>query len=115
MMLSGSQSKWGVILLAHGAPDRLEDVPAFLLSLRNGRPLPPPAVEQIVARYRLVSLLPGVPPGEASPLTRLTIRQAAALRERLQRPVYVGMRNWRPYIVQAVKQAAADGIERLIA
>ena len=115
MMLSGSQSNWGVILLAHGAPDRLKDVPAFLLSLRNGRPLPAAAVEEIVARYRTVSLLPGVPPGEASPLTRLTIRQAAALRERLQRPVYVGMRNWRPYIVQAVKQAAADGIERLIA
>jgi ferrochelatase len=115
MMLSGSQSNWGVILLAHGAPNRLEDVPAFLLSLRNGRPLPAAAVEEIVARYRTVSLLPGVPPGEASPLTRLTIRQTAALRERLQRPVYAGMRNWRPYIVQAVKQAAADSIERLIA
>lgn len=114
-MRSGNQSNWGVILLAHGAPDRLEDIPAFLLSLRNGRPLPPHAVEEIVARYRIVSLLPGVPPGEASPLTRLTLRQAAALRERLQRPVYVGMRNWKPYIVQAVKQAAADGIERLVA
>jgi ferrochelatase len=114
-MFSGSQSNWGVILLAHGAPDRLEDIPAFLLALRNGRPLPARAVEEIVARYRLVTSLPGAPPGEASPLTRLTFRQAAALRERLQRSVYVGMRNWRPYIVQAVKQAAGEGIERLVA
>lgn len=114
-MLSGNPSKWGVILLAHGAPDHLEDIPAFLLSLRNGRPLPQRAVEEIVARYRLVSMRPGVPSGEASPLTRLTYRQADALRDRLKQPVYVGMRNWKPYIVQAVKQAVADGIERLIA
>jgi ferrochelatase len=110
-----SPSRWGVILLAHGAPDRLEDIPAFLLALRNGRPLPPAAVEEIVGRYRLVSSLPGAAPGEASPLTRLTFRQAAALKERLRSPVYVGMRNWRPYIVQAIKEAAADRIEQLIA
>jgi protoporphyrin/coproporphyrin ferrochelatase len=115
MPLSESQSHWGVILLAHGAPDRLEDIPAFLLRLRNGRPLPPAAVEEITARYRLISSLPHVLPGEASPLTRLTFRQAAALRERLHEPVYVGMRNWKPYIVQAVKQAAADGIRQMVA
>ena len=103
------------MLLAHGAPDRLEDIPAFLLSLRNGRPLPPGAVEQVMERYRLVSSLPGAPQGEASPLTRLTFRQATALANVLKRPVYVGMRNWRPYIVQAVKQAASDGLEQLMA
>src|SRR5579863_5933825 len=114
-MPDGKQPKRGVILLAHGAPDRLEDIPAFLLSLRNGRPLPQHSVEEIVERYRLVSMRPGVPPGEASPLTRLTFRQADALKERLRQPVYVGMRNWKPYIVQAVKQAAADRIDLLVA
>jgi protoporphyrin/coproporphyrin ferrochelatase len=114
MNLSENSLRWGVILLAHGAPDRLEDIPAYLLRVRNGRPLPPAAVEEIVSRYRLVSSLPGVPPGEASPLTRLTFRQAQALRERLGRPVYVGMRNWKPHIAEAVKQAAADGIGHLV-
>ncbi|HUI42824.1 MAG TPA: ferrochelatase [Terriglobia bacterium] len=105
----------GVLLLAHGAPDRLEDVPAFLLSLRNGRPLPPQAVEEIIGRYRAISGQSGGPQGEASPLTRLTERQAEALRARFERPVYVGMRNWQPYIAAAVRQAVADGIERLTA
>ena len=38
---------WGVLLLAHGAPDRLEDIPEFLLNVRGGRPLPEPAVKEI--------------------------------------------------------------------
>ncbi|HEV2424153.1 MAG TPA: ferrochelatase [Terriglobia bacterium] len=105
----------GVLLLAHGAPEHVEDVPAFLLKLRSGRPLPPQAVDEIKRRYRLVSERQGGRPGEASPLTWLTSRQAEALHERLRRPVYVGMRNWKPHIGEAVAQAAADKIERLIA
>jgi len=107
--------RWGVIVLAHGAPDRLEDVPAFLLSLRNGRPLAKAAVEEIVERYRRISTRSGGPPGEASPLTRLTGRQGDALQARLGRPVYVGMRNWKPYIADAVRQASGDGLEHVTA
>ncbi len=105
--------RWGVLLLAHGAPERVGDVPEFLLKLRGGRPLPPQAVEEIKNRYRLISERQGGRPGEASPLTWLTTCQAEALRDRLRRPVYVGMRNWKPYIAEAVEQAAADGVERL--
>ncbi|HEY6293632.1 MAG TPA: ferrochelatase, partial [Terriglobia bacterium] len=107
------RSHQGVILLAHGAPNRIEDIPAFILSLRNGRPLPPAAVEEIMERYRAISSRSGGPAEEASPLTRLTGRQASALQERLGLPVFVGMRNWRPYIVQAVRQAVEGGIEHL--
>ena len=32
----GRAAGWGVLLLAHGAPDRLEDIPAFLLNVREG-------------------------------------------------------------------------------
>ena len=32
--------RWEVLLLADGAPDRLEDIPEFLLMVRGGRPLP---------------------------------------------------------------------------
>jgi len=112
---SADRARQGIILLAHGAPNRIEDVPAFLLSLRDGRPLPPAAVEEIKERYRLISSRSGGPSGEASPLTRLTERQAAAFQERLGLPVFVGMRNWRPYIVQAVRQAVQSGIETLTA
>ena len=74
---SGSLDRWGVILLAHGAPDRLEDIPEFLLNVRGGRPLPEAAVQEIIHRYSLI--------GGGSPLLRLTNLQAAALREVLNR------------------------------
>lgn len=97
---------WGVLLLAHGAPERLEDIPEFLLNVRGGRKLPEPAVKEIIRRYSLIG---------GSPLRRLTHRQADALAKCLERPVYVGMRNWEPFIPQAVKQIGAGGVERVVA
>jgi protoporphyrin/coproporphyrin ferrochelatase len=105
----------GVILLAHGAPSRLGDIPAFLRNVRSGRPLPAAALEEITERYRLISTREGAEPGEASPLTRLTLRQAAALQERMGLPVLVGMRNWSPYIAEAVRQAAEQGLDHVTA
>jgi ferrochelatase len=100
------RDNWGVLLLAHGAPDRLEDIPAFLLNVRGGRKLPDAAVNEIVRRYGLIG---------GSPLLRLTTSQAQGLAKRLGRPIYVGMRNWKPFISDAVRQIATDGIERVVA
>jgi ferrochelatase len=97
---------WGVLLLAHGAPDRLEDIPAFLLNVRGGRKLPDAAVNEIVRRYSVIG---------GSPLLRLTILQAEALAKLLGRPVYVGMRNWKPFIAQAVLKIKAEGVQRIVA
>ncbi|MEE9235269.1 MAG: ferrochelatase [Candidatus Acidoferrales bacterium] len=99
--------KWGVLLLAHGAPERLDDLPQFLLNVRNGRALPPPVVEEMRRRYAAI--------GGGSPLLRLTRRQAEALAARLGRPVYVGMRNWHPLIAETVATIKKDNLERLVA
>jgi protoporphyrin/coproporphyrin ferrochelatase len=105
---SGSPAaRRGVLLLAHGAPDRLADIPEFLLNVRSGRKLPEPVVREIVHRYELI--------GGGSPLLEITRRQAAALERALDEPVYVGMRNWRPFIAEAVERMAADGLERAVA
>lgn len=100
-------NRWGVLLLAHGAPERLEDVPEFLLQVRGGRKLPEAAVQEIVQRYARV--------GGGSPLLRLTNRQAEALAKLINYPVYVGMRNWKPFIHEAVRRLSDDGIERVVA
>jgi ferrochelatase len=102
----GTTTEWGVLLLAHGAPDRLEDIPAFLLNVRDGRKLPDAVVNEIVRRYCLI---------DGSPLLRLTTLQAEGLAKLLGRPVYVGMRNWKPFISEAVRQIKADGVERVVA
>ena len=99
--------KQGVLLLAHGAPERLEDVEDYVGHVRGGRPLPPPAIEEVKRRYAEI--------GGASPLHRWTRIQAEALQDTLGCPVYYGMRNWRPFIAEAVGRIAADGVERLAA
>lgn len=98
---------WAVLLLAHGAPDRLEDVPEFLLNVRGGRKLPEAAVQEIVHRYSLI--------GGGSPLLKLTNLQAEALAEVLGLPVYVGMRNWKPFISDAVCRLNQDRVQRIVA
>jgi len=99
--------RWGVLLLAHGAPDKLEDIPEFLLNVRGGRPLPEPVVKEITHRYSLI--------GGGSPLLRLTTLQAEALAKLIAHPVYVGMRNWKPFIADAVRRLNNDGVDRIVA
>lgn len=103
----GREGRWGVLLLAHGAPEKHEDIEQFLINVRHGRPLRPSAVKEIKHRYHLI--------GGGSPLLRHTRQQAAALAARLGCPVYVGMRNWHPFIADAVREAVGDGIRRLVA
>ena len=99
--------RWGVLLLAHGAPDNLQDIPEFLLNVRGGRKLPDAAVQEIIRRYGLI--------GGGSPLLRLTNQQAGALSRELNLPVYIGMRNWKPFIADALQRVCEDGVERLVA
>ena len=97
--------KTAVLLLAHGSPDSLEDIPEFLLQVMRGRPVPFDVVEEVTHRYTLIG---------RSPLTELTIRQGELLSAELGLPVYVGMRNWKPFIAEVVRTMAGDGIEHAV-
>jgi len=99
--------KQAVLLLAHGTPETIDEIPAYLRNVTSGRPLPPPVVEEIQHRYSLIG---------HSPLTEITLEQARLVEAELAASghpvrVYVGMRNWRPYIPDVVKEMRADGVE----
>jgi protoporphyrin/coproporphyrin ferrochelatase len=98
--------KTAVLLLAHGSPDSVEEIPEFLRQVTGGRPLPPQVIEEVQHRYGLIG---------RSPLTELTLRQGELLARELGLPVYVGMRNWKPFISEAVRRMTADGIEHAVA
>jgi ferrochelatase len=99
----------GVMLMAYGGPDSLDDVEPYLLDVRGGRATAPELVAEVRHRYALI--------GGRSPLLKLTRAQAAGLQSALGADyrVYVGMRHWHPYIKEALAEVAADGIERLVA
>jgi protoporphyrin/coproporphyrin ferrochelatase len=100
-----SSKKTAVLLLAHGSPDLVEDIPEFLLQVTRGRPVPSEVVEEVKHRYGLIG---------RSPLTALTMRQGELLSAELGLPVYVGMRNWKPFIADVVQKMAGDGIEHAV-
>lgn len=104
--------KQAVLLLAHGAPEQAVDIGPYLTCVRCGKPLPPHVVEEIRRRYTLI--------GGGSPLLARTQEQAEALEALLAEEgfpvkVYVGMRNWHPFIRETMADIHEDGVDRIIA
>jgi protoporphyrin/coproporphyrin ferrochelatase len=59
-----------VLLLAHGSPDSVDEIPEFLSQITRGRPVPPEVIEEVKHRYGLIG---------RSPLTQLTLEQGRLL------------------------------------
>ena len=96
-----------VFLIAFGGPTRPEEIRPFLENVTRGRRIPAERLEEVAHHYELL--------GGRSPLNELTFRQADGLRRLLGRtPVYVGMRNWEPYIAGTLGQMARDGVRRAV-
>jgi protoporphyrin/coproporphyrin ferrochelatase len=96
-----------VLLLAHGTPDSLEDMPEYLTRVRGGRPPSPELLAEMRRNYAAI--------GGRSPLTELTRAQGDALARELGTRVYVGMRNWRPFVADALHEAWTAGDDDLLA
>ena len=96
----------GVLLVAHGTVENLDDLEAFVARIRHGRPPPPGLVAELRHRYEAI--------GGSSPLLQTTREQAQALAKRLEAPALVAMRLWEPGVDQALAGAAALGLRRLV-
>lgn len=100
-----------VLLVAFGAPERCEDIRPFLQVVAAGRPVPPGRLEEVARHYELI--------GGRSPLNPLTRRQAEGLAAVLAAegrplPVWVGMRNWHPYLHETLAEMADRGHRRAV-
>jgi len=94
--------------MAHGTPASLDEMPEYLRLVRGGRPPSAELIEEMRHNYAAI--------GGRSPLTDLTMAQAEALRARLGGGVQVavGMRNWRPFIKDALDELARAGATRVV-
>ena len=98
--------------MAHGAPESTDDIPEYLKKIRGGKESTPETIQIIRDRYEQI--------GGKSPLREITAELADQLEKFLNQQgsefkVYVGMRNWSPYISDEVKRMKEDGIEKVIA
>jgi ferrochelatase len=100
-----------VLLIAFGGPERPEDIRPFLQIVAAGRPIPPERLEEVARHYELI--------GGRSPLTALTRRQAEGLRAALAAegrplPVWIGMRNWHPFLHETLAEMKDRGRRRAL-
>jgi ferrochelatase len=102
-----------VMLVAFGGPTAPGEVRPFLDVVSRGRPLPRERLDEVAHHYERM-------PGGRSPLNDLTAAQARALAAALQRdglslPVFVGMRNWHPFVKDTLADMTARGVRRVFA
>lgn len=101
----------GLLVMAYGGPDNIDEVEPYLLDVRGHRPTAPEIVHEVRERYREI--------GGRSPILEQTLAQAGALEAALNAGrksfrAFVGMRHWHPYIKDSLAGMAAAGIGRAV-
>jgi ferrochelatase len=101
----------GVLVMAYGGPNTLDEVEPYLMDVRGYRSTSPEIIREVRERYREI--------GGRSPILEQTQAQAAALEAALNASerefkAFVGMRHWHPFIQDALKEMQGQGIERAV-
>lgn len=100
-----------VLVVSFGGPQGMDDIRPFLANVLRGRRVAPGRIEEVAKHYEAF--------GGVSPITAHTLRQAEGLAARLVRegldlPVYVGMRNWKPFLADTLEAMSRAGHRRAI-
>lgn len=104
----------GVLFMAYGGPESLDEIAGYLSDIRHGRPTTMAVLDEITNNYRSI--------GGQSPILGLTNAQIDGAMAALNASAgpgrfkaYLGMRHWSPWIEETVGQMLDDGIERAVA
>ena len=101
----------GLLVMAYGGPNNLDEVEPYLMDVRGYRPTSPEIVHEVRERYREI--------GGHSPILERTWAQAQALESALNSDgqefkAFVGMRHWHPFIKDTLSEMCNQGIERTV-
>jgi protoporphyrin/coproporphyrin ferrochelatase len=102
-----------VLLVAFGGPTAPHEIRPFLEIVTRGRGISAERLEEVARHYEQM-------PGGRSPLAELTFAQARGLEQALAQdgpalPVFVGMRNWHPFLHETLAEMAGKGARRALA
>jgi len=102
-MPSGSDA---LLVLSFGGPEGPADVRPFLENVTRGRGVPPERLDAVEEHYQHF--------GGVSPLNACNRELIAAIRSRVELPVYFGNRNWHPMVEDTVAEMARDGVRHAL-
>jgi protoporphyrin/coproporphyrin ferrochelatase len=101
-----------VLMVTFGGPDTMDDVMPFLENVLRGKNVPRERMLEVAHHYELFS--------GKSPINEQNAALKRLLEERMEThapklPVYIGNRNWHPYVEDTIRQMMADGVQRAVA
>jgi ferrochelatase len=101
-----------VLLITFGGPNAPHEIRPFLQIVTRRREIPAERLEEVARHYEQM-------PRGRSPLSELTFAQAHGLEQALAQagaalPVFVGMRNWHPFLRETLTQMADRGARRAL-
>jgi ferrochelatase len=101
-----------ILVVSFGGPESREDVIPFLEKVLLGKNIPRERLLTVAEHYYHF--------GGKSPINQQTRDLIAALETELEQngprlPIYLGNRNWHPFLPDALRQMKQDGIKRALA
>lgn len=100
-----------LLLCSFGGPNAHDDVVPFLRNVTRGKNIPEERLKEVGEHYYGF--------GGKSPINEQNLALLAALRDEFDRrgielPVIWGNRNWHPYTIDTLRDAAAFGVRRVL-
>src|ERR1700692_3927686 len=96
-----------LIVVSFGGPEKTPDVIPFLENVVRGGNVPRARMLEVAEHYYHF--------GGRSPINDQNRELIAALRKRLDLPVYWGNRNWHPMLADTLRQMKKDRVRRALA
>lgn len=107
------KKKIGLLVMAYGTLESLDDVEAYYTHIRHGRKPSKEALQDLIERYKAI--------GGISPLAKITKEQAHKLTDSMNNifteyefTCYLGLKHIAPFIEDAVEEMKRDRIEQAI-
>jgi len=101
-----------VLIVTFGGPDTMDDVMPFLENVLRGKNVPRERMIEVAHHYELFN--------GKSPINEQNNALKQLLEKRMEQrapklPVYIGNRNWHPYLEDTMRRMKEDGVKRAIA
>lgn len=101
-----------LLIVSFGGPEKPEDVMPFLENVTRGRRIPRERLEEVAEHYYHF--------GGRSPINTQVEALIGSLRAELAAngpnlPIYLGNRNWRPYLPDTLRRMKAAGVRKALA
>jgi len=111
LVQAGSRAYQAILVVSYGGPEGPDDVLPFLENATRGRGVPRPRLLEVAEHYHHF--------GGVSPINAQNRALVAALQARLDAdgprlPVYLGNRNWHPYLEDTIRAMRGDGVRKAL-